>query len=159
MCVMSDWSMMNNVVWHACVCVLQLPVHAEAAAVRVRLQGAHTALGLVPPPLLLRTSRAPRTQGALVTGHTIWYSMPINRTQTHTYTVCCVTSQSDIFWIVSHTKAICSYTLGFFFLFVFFISNRDLKVILKDGRYGSVILRGVFNILSPSIWTQHEKSL
>lgn len=54
--------------------LLQSPVHAEVAAVRVILQSTPAAQG--PPLTLFSSSRASHAQRTLVTGHTIWNSVP-----------------------------------------------------------------------------------
>lgn len=74
----------GNVHWTLVQTQLELPVHAEAAAVGVSVPCTHTALGRRPPPLLLSPSRAPPAQGTLVTGHTIRYSVPKKKKKNQT---------------------------------------------------------------------------
>ncbi|TNN79684.1 hypothetical protein EYF80_010058 [Liparis tanakae] len=50
---------------------------SQAAAARVRLPRAHTALGHLPPAPLL--SGASHAQGTLVTGHAVWYRVPMKK--------------------------------------------------------------------------------
>lgn len=77
--VTGNWLMPNVVLKKTkqCWSLVELPVNAEAAAARVGLPRAHTALAHLPPAPLL--SGASHTQGTLVTGHAVWYRAPTKK--------------------------------------------------------------------------------